>query len=145
MSPCWIVVALVLLFRFLGAVEVAALDSWVQAVRWATGLTFIVMGFAHLTPVGRDVERLVPPVYRRPYLVVLLLGVWQIAGGIGLVTEGARKFAAAGLLILLVLKLPANVRAARRSLRLPGRYATSPAWRIPAQFLWIALVWWSGS
>lgn len=145
MSPCWIVIGLILGLRLLGGVHVAALDSWTQAVRWGTGVTFIIMGAAHLTPVGRDVQRLVPPMFHRPFVVVLLLGTWQIAGGIGLVTEAARKFAAAGLLVLLVLKFPANIRAAREALRLKGKFATSPTWRIPAQLLWIALVWWSAT
>lgn len=143
MSPVWIVIALILGLRLLGALEVPALDSWLVSVRWATGITFITMGLAHLTPIGRDVQRLVPPAFRRPTLVVLLLGVWQIAGGLGLINSGTRLLAAVGLSILLLLKLPANVRAARRSLRLKGRFATSPRWRIPLQFVWIALVWWS--
>lgn len=145
MSPVYIVLALVVVLRVTGAVAVDTLDSWVPSVRWATGMTFIIMGVAHLTPMGRDVKRLVPPIVPRPALVVLLLGVWQIAGGIGLITPEARRVAASALLLLLLLKLPANVRAARKSLRLQGRLSTTPALRIPAQFLWIGLVWWSGS
>ena len=145
MSPVFIVIALALAFRIIGAVAVDDLDSWVQAARWATGITFIVMGTAHFTPVGRDVQRLVPPAIPRPGLVVLLLGIWQIAGGIGLITDVTRRVAAAALVVLLLVKLPANVRVARESLRLPGKLATAPAWRIPAQFLWIGLVSWSGS
>ncbi len=145
MSPVFIVIALFLALRIMGVVGVAGLDSWVQAARWATGTTFIIMGAAHFTPLRRDVERLVPPVIPRPALVVITLGIWQIAGGIGLISDGARRVAAAALLLLLLLKLPANVRVARKSLRLQGRFATAPAWRIPAQVLWIALVSWSGS
>lgn len=145
MSPVFIVIALALALRFTGAMAVEALDSWVQAARWATGITFIIMGTTHFTPVGRDVQRLVPPMIPRPALVVILLGIWQIAGGIGLITEVARRVAAMALVLLLLLKLPANVRVARKSLRLRGKLATAPAWRIPAQFLWISMVWWSGS
>ena len=145
MSPTLIVIGLALVLRIAGAVAVDSLDSWVQAARWATGITFIIMGAAHFTPVGRDVQRLVPPLIPRPALVVILLGVWQIACGIGLITDVARQTAAVALLVLLLLKLPANVRIARKSLRLHGKLSTAPVWRIPAQFLWIALVWWSGS
>jgi len=144
-SPVFIVIALAVTFRITGVVAIEGLASWAQSVRLATGLTFVVMGAAHFTPLGRHVQRLVPPMFARPGLVVMLLGVWQIAGGIGLVTDVGRRVAAAGLLVRLLLKLPANVRAARESLRLPGRFATSPFWRVPAQALWIALVWWSGS
>lgn len=144
MSPVWIVLVLLLLFRVLGATEVPAMDSWLQSVRFATGTAFLVMGLAHLTPIGRDVRRLVPTWFRRPAVIVLLLGVWQIAGGLGLINYETRRIAAAALVVLLVLKLPANVRAARQSLRLRGRLSTSPLWRVPAQFLWISLVLWSG-
>lgn len=144
MSPVWIVIGLVLLLRALGATGVPALDSWVDSIRIGTGITFLIMGLAHLTPIGRDVRRLVPPWLRRPALVVLFLGLWQIAGGLGLINYGTRRIAAATLVILLILKLPANIRAARQSLRLEGKWSTSPVWRIPAQFLWIALVLWSG-
>jgi len=144
-SPVFIVAFLALVFRLLGLSGVAPLDSWIVAVRWATGITFIIMGAAHLTPVRHDVERLVPRYVRRPALVVLILGVWQIAGGAGILTPQARHVACVALLALLILKMPANVRAARQSLRLNGPLATAPAWRVPAQLMWIALVWWTGS
>lgn len=144
MSPVWIVIGLVVFLRVLGATVVPPLDAWSVSVRLATGGTFVIMGLAHLTPIGRDVRRLVPPRFRHPARVVLLLGLWQLAGGIGLLLEPTRRIAAAALVLLLLLKLPANVRAARRSLRLRGRFSTSPAWRAPAQILWIALVAWSG-
>jgi uncharacterized membrane protein len=145
MSPVYIVALLALVFRLLGLWGIAPLDSWVVAIRSATGITFIIMGAAHFTPIRHDVERLVPRSLRRPALVVLILGVWQIAGGVGILTPQARRVACIALLALLILKLPANVRAARQSLRLKGRLATAPAWRVPAQLMWIALVWWTGS
>lgn len=144
MSPVWIVIGLVLLLRALGATAVPGLDSWVHSVRIGTGITFLIMGLAHLTPIGRDVRRLVPPWLPQPGVVILFLGVWQIAGGLGLINYGTRRVAAATLFILLILKLPANIRAARHSLRLRGKMSTSPVWRVPAQVLWIALVLWSG-
>ena len=145
MSPVFIVALLALLFRLLGGLGVFAIDSWLIAVRWATGTTFIIMGAAHFTPIRHDVERLVPPSVPRPALIVLLLGVWQIAGGAGILTPQVRRAAAMALVLLLILKLPANIRIARKSLSLHGRLATAPAWRIPAQLLWITLVWWTGS
>lgn len=144
MSPVYIVIALAIGLRLAGAAEVIAIGSTIEAVRWATGVTFIIMGAAHFTPIRHDVTRLVPPWIRRPALVVILLGAWQIAGGIGLITPLLRRVAAGALIVLLLLKLPANLRIARESLSLKGKYATSPAWRVPAQFLWIALVSWSG-
>jgi len=145
MSPVYIVLLLGLTARLLGATGIIDIGSWVGAARLATGITFIMMGTAHFTPIGRDVARLVPPRIPQPRLVVTLLGVWQLLGGIGILLSPARRISALALVVLLVIKLPANVRVARHSLSLRGKLATAPSWRVPAQFLWIALVWWAGS
>ena len=144
MSPVYIVLALVIGLRLAGAAGLIAIDATSEAVRWATGLSFMTMGAAHFTPLRHEIARLVPDRIRQPLLVVSLLGLWQLAGGAGLLASGPRRFAAAALVVLLVLKLPVNVRVARESLSLPGRFATRPSWRVPAQFLWIVLVCWSG-
>ena len=144
MSPVYVVIALAIGLRLAGAMDLVAIQTTEDAVRWATGLSFMIMGAAHFTPVRHDVRRLVPPWIRRPALVVAALGVWQFAGGIALLTPGLRRVAAGALVLLLLLKLPANVRISREKLSLEGRYATHPSWRVPAQFLWITLVCWAG-
>lgn len=143
MSPVFIVIVLALGLRLLGVLGMIEIGSWLEAARLATAMAFIMMGLAHFTPLRHDVVRLVPPSVPKPVLVVAVLGAWQILGGIGLLTA-ARRIWAVGLVVLLLIKLPANVRIARESLRLKGRWATSPVWRIPAQLLWLALVLWTG-
>ncbi len=143
MSPVFIVIVLALGLRLLGVLGMIEIGSWLEAARLATAMAFIIMGIAHFTPLRHDVVRLVPPSVPKPVLVVAVLGAWQILGGIGLLTA-ARRIWAVGLVVLLLIKLPANVRIARESLSLKGRWATSPAWRIPAQLLWLALVLWTG-
>ena len=144
MSPVFVALALILGGRALGQLGVEGLATWLDAARYGTGATFILMGAVHFTPLRRDVLALVPPSVRRPELVVTVLGLWQVAGGLGLLHPELRPFAAGSLVALLLLKLPANVRIVRQSLRQRGRLATSPGWRIPAQFFWLALVWWVG-
>ena len=143
MSPVFIVIVLALGLRLLGVSGMIEIGSWLEAARLATAMAFIIMGIAHFTPLRHDVVRLVPPSVPKPVLVVAVLGAWQILGGIGLLTA-ARRIWAVGLVVLLLIKLPANVRIARESLSLKGRWATSPVWRIPAQLLWLALVLWTG-
>lgn len=143
MSPVFIVILLALGLRLLGGLEMIEIGSWLEAARWATGMTFIMMGAAHFTPLRHDVVRLVPPWVPKAVLVVAVLGAWQILGGIGLLTA-ARRIWAVALVVLLLIKLPANIRIARESLSLKGRWATSPAWRVPAQLLWVTLVLWTG-
>ena len=145
MSPVYVVLALALTARLLGTLGVIDIGSWVGAARLATGLTFIVMGAAHFTSIRHDVAKLVPSAIPRPALVVALLGIWQIVGGVGILVSPARRISAVALVVLLLLKLPANVRIAREALSLRGRLATAPSWRVPAQFLWIALVWWAAT
>lgn len=143
MSPVFIVIVLALGLRLLGVLGMIEIGSWLEAARLATAMAFIMMGIAHFTPLRHDVVRLVPPSVPKPVLVVAVLGAWQILGGIGLLTT-ARRIWAVGLVVLLLIKLPANVRIARESLSLKGRWATSPVWRIPAQLLWLVLVLWTG-
>ncbi len=143
MSPVFIVIVLALGLRLLGVLGMIEIGSWLEAARLATAMAFVIMGIAHFTPLRHDVVRLVPPSVPKPVLVVAVLGAWQILGGIGLLTA-ARRIWAVGLVVLLLIKLPANVRIARESLSLKGRWATSPVWRIPAQLLWLALVLWTG-
>ena len=143
MSPVFIVIVLALGLRLLGVLGVIEIGSWLEAARLATAMAFIMMGIAHFTPLRHDVVRLVPPSVPKPVLVVAVLGAWQILGGIGLLAT-ARRIWAVGLVVLLLIKLPANVRIARESLSLKGRWATSPVWRIPAQLLWLVLVLWTG-
>ncbi len=143
MSPVFIVIVLALGLRLLGVLGMIEIGSWLEAARLATAMAFVIMGIAHFTPLRHDVVRLVPPSVPKPVLVVAVLGAWQILGGIGLLTA-ARRIWAVGLVVLLLIKLPANVRIARESLSLKGRWATSPAWRIPAQLLWLASVLWTG-
>ncbi len=143
MSPVFIVIVLALGLRLLGVLGMIEIGSWLEAARLATAMAFIIMGIAHFTPLRHDVVRLVPPSVPKPVLVVAVLGAWQILGGIGLLTA-ARRIWAVGLVVLLLIKLPANVRIARESLSLKGRWATSPVWRIPAQLLWLVLVLWTG-
>ncbi len=144
MSPVYVVLVLALAARALGAFGVIDIGSWVGAARLATGLTFIVMGTAHFTAIRHDVVKLVPPSIPHPRLVVTLLGCWQLIGGVGILVSSTRHISAIALVVLLLFKLPANVRVAREAMSLRGPLATAPSWRVPAQFLWIALVWWAG-
>lgn len=53
--------------------------------------------------------RIVPPALPAPGLLVLLSGVAEVAGGLGLLLPGTRRAAGWGLLALLAAVFPANV------------------------------------
>ena len=94
--------------------------------------------------------RIVPPALPGPEALVLVSGVCEIAGGIGVLVPSLRKPAGWGLIALLLAVLPANVYMAATRRPVPG---LAPAANVPApggavgavplQFPLMALVWWS--
>ena len=84
--------------------------------------------------------RIMPPALPAPRLLVLLSGVAEVAGGLGLLLPATRRSAGWGLLALLVAVFPANVYM----ISLAGKLHI-PAWvlwaRLPLQPLLMWLVW----
>lgn len=82
--------------------------------------------------------RIVPPALPAPRLLVLLSGAAEVAGGLGLLLPATRRWAAWGLVALLLAVLPANVYMLQINTHLH-----LPAWalwaRLPLQPL---LMWW---
>lgn len=87
---------------------------------------------------------IVPKALPRPLLLVYVSGVFEIAGGIGLLIPALRKAAAWGLVLLYLAVFPANVNMAVNDLPFgdtPPNAAV--AWgRLPFQALFIAWAWW---
>jgi uncharacterized membrane protein len=79
--------------------------------------------------------KIVPPFLPWPGALVAISGGAEIAGGIGLLTVRWRRWAAYGLVALLLAVFPANVYMAIEGMMLP-------AWalwgRLPLQFV---LIW----
>jgi uncharacterized membrane protein len=87
--------------------------------------------------------RIVPRWLPAPAALVAISGTCEILGGMGLLVPVTRRWAAWGLVALLVAVFPANVNMAVN--RLPfGRYPV-PAWalwlRLPLQAVLIAWAW----
>jgi len=84
--------------------------------------------------------RIVPPTLPAPGLLVLLSGVAEVAGGLGLLLPATRRAAGWGLLALLVAVFPANVYMVGLASALH-----IPAWvlwaRLPLQPLLMWAVW----
>jgi uncharacterized membrane protein len=128
-------------YRLLGLAGIESLSNWVSSARAALATMFVFTGISHFTPMRKDLIAMVPPTLPRPDLLVFLTGILELAGAAGLLLAGTRRWAAYGLVALLVLMLPANVSAARRGTRIRGRRAT-PLWlRVPMQALFIAWAW----
>jgi uncharacterized membrane protein len=105
-------------------------------------LLSVLMVFAgamhFIAPAGyvRTVPRWLPA----PHVLVIVSGVFEILGGLGLLVPATRSWAAWGLIALFVAVFPANVNMALNNIGF-GRRPT-PAWllwaRLPLQAVLIA-------
>jgi uncharacterized membrane protein len=127
--------------RGLGMAGVAAFQSWILSARVALAVMFLFTATSHFTPMKKDLIDMVPPGLPRPDLFVLLTGMAELAGAIGLLIPATRYWAALGLIVLMAAMLPANISAARRGVLLRGRTATPLSLRIPMQVLFIGWAW----
>jgi uncharacterized membrane protein len=110
------------------------------ASQLAIAAIFIVAGLLHLV-VPSPYEGIMPPWLPYPRELVLLSGVFQIAGGLGVLHPRTRRAAGWGLILLLLAVWPANVQMLldARASGAPAAVQALLALRIPLQ---IPLIWW---
>ena len=109
--------------------------------RWVLAAAFVFAGVMHFVITDAYV-RIMPPWIPLHRPMVLLSGVFQIAGGIGLLVPRTRRAAAVGLVLLLVAVFPANVQMLLNA-RAGGASTTAQTllWaRLPLQLALIAWV-----
>jgi uncharacterized membrane protein len=75
--------------------------------------------------------------------LVIISGVFEILGAIGILVPSTRRFAAYGLILLVIAVYPANINMALH----PEKYPDLPALflyaRLPFQFLFVWFIWWA--
>jgi uncharacterized membrane protein len=112
-----------------------------RAGRWFFASIFIVSGILHFA-IPEVFARIVPPMFPRPGLLVLISGGAEILGGVGLLIPRTRRPAAFGLAILLIAVFPANIYMAVA--HVPANGLLGNRWlqwlRLPLQ---IPLIWWA--
>jgi uncharacterized membrane protein len=141
MSVLLVLFGSLLLFRALGFGGVDWFTTWLESARAALAAMFLFTAASHFTPMKKDLIAMVPPFLPRPDVLVFITGVAEVLGAVGLLVPETRFWAACGLILLMLLMLPANVSAARRGVLLRGRSAT-PLWlRMPMQVLLIGWAW----
>lgn len=86
---------------------------------------------------------IVPDYLPNAELLVIVSGVFEILGGVGLLVPATRRFAALGLVALFIAVFPANIHMAVHHIT-PTGSPTLPSWmpwaRLPLQGL---LIWWA--
>lgn len=110
--------------------------TWSQRL---LSLAFITTGILHFLRPGYF-EEIVPDYLPAQREIVLLSGVAEIAGGVGVAFARTRPTAGIWLVLLLVAVFPANVNMAVNSERFAS-IAPALLWaRLPLQGL---LIWWA--
>lgn len=96
-----------------------AAHSRFSAGRYLLAIFFVAAGSAHFI-FPQSYLRIVPPQLPNPSLLVLMSGIAEILGGLGLLWPKTRCWAAYGLALLLVAVFPANIYMAVKHIYFPG-------------------------
>ncbi len=97
--------------------------------RTICSVLFIIAGVFHfITP--KTYEKIMPDYLPAHHFLVLLSGVFEVLGGVGLMVPATRKFSGYGLIALLAAVFPANVFMLQKSSEFPN---------IPVALLWLRL------
>lgn len=104
-------------------------------------LWFFVGGLAHFA--ATDMEaKIVPPYIPWPHAVVLISGVFELIGALGLLWVKTRRMAGIGLFMLTIAVTPANIYMLQQAPQFPVPYWL--LWlRLPFQVGLLWLIWWS--
>lgn len=106
---------------------------------------FIVAGVMHFV-IPESYMKIMPVALPFPRELVLLSGLLEIAGGVGLLIERTRRVAAIGLVALLIAVWPANVQMLlnAREQQATGIYQLLLWLRLPLQIPLILWTWRAG-
>ena len=121
---------------------VAQMKEWIRKiVRVLAAAALVTVGVKHFVQPDFFV-RIVPQSLPAPLLLVWISGVFEIAGGIGLLVPRVRREAAIGVVLLLIAVFPANINMAMH----PALGGSWPPWalwtRLPFQAVFIAIALW---
>jgi uncharacterized membrane protein len=117
----------------------------IRVLKWV-GLAFVFLwffigGIFHFTLTEIEM-RIVPPAISWPRAAVLVSGVFELLGAIGILIPASRRAAGIGLIVLTIAVTPANVYMLQHA-----DLFHSPRWglilRLYFQVLLLALILWS--
>jgi uncharacterized membrane protein len=104
-------------------------------------LWFLFGGVAHFSLTDAEM-RIVPPAIPWPRAAVLISGVFELLGAVGILIPATRRAAGIGLFLLTIAVTPANVYMLQHA-----ELFNVPRWaliaRLPFQAVLLALILWS--
>ena len=105
-------------------------------------LWFFVGGIAHFVATETEMK-IVPPYIPWPRAAVLVSGVFDLLGAVGLLWRPTRRAVGIGLFLLTIAVTPCHIYRLQRW----DLFAAIPLWalwlRLPIQVALLALIWWS--
>lgn len=105
-------------------------------------LWFFVGGIGHFRSSAMFLS-VVPPYVPFPLVVVYVSGALELLGALGVLIPRWRQWAGNGLIVLTICVTPANVYMWMHPELFPSISETLLFWRLPAQLLLLAIIWWS--
>ena len=127
----------VALFFWLGRSGFRSFGVPQVVLRVLVALPLLVSGVAHLV-MPAAMAQIVPPVFPARPLLVLLSGLCELAGAVGLFLPQRRRAAAFSIALLMIAVFPANIYAAGRTIH--GLHMPSVPVRLAMQVVYIVLV-----
>jgi len=108
-------------------------------LKWVLAIGFVLAGINHfINPTFY--LRMMPPYLPAHLFLIYLSGVFEIAFGILLLINKFTRFAAYGLIALLIAVFPANIFMAQNAELFPEFSSTGLYLRLPIQ---LVLIWWT--
>ena len=111
---------------------------------WVLGVAMVGIGIDHLVNPA-PFERIVPALLPAPFVLVVVSGVFEVLGGLGVLVPLTRRFSAWGLLALFLAVFPANLNMALHHIQLSpeGHLPVWAMWaRLPLQAVPLAWAYW---
>ena len=105
-------------------------------------LFFLIGGIAHF--VYLDTFMSTVPTYLNFHKeLVLISGVFELLGAIGILVPQTQRFAGVGLIVLALSVFPANINMAMHPENFPEISEILLYIRLPLQFIFIWFIWWA--
>ena len=106
------------------------------------GIIFILAGLGHFV-MPQFYMQIMPPFIPLHFELVLLSGVFELLGGIGMFLPKFRRWAGYGLILLLFAVFPANIYMALTPDILPEVPQWAALLRLPLQFVLMGWILWA--
>ncbi|MGD0930403.1 MAG: DoxX family membrane protein [Candidatus Korobacteraceae bacterium] len=139
--PISTLVLTVVAFFVLARGRFISFGRWQEVLRVVLALPLFVSGVGHFVRLEMFAS-IVPPIFPQREFLVILTGVFELAGGIGLQLSRSTRMASTCLGILMIAVFPANIYVANRVVG--GLHMPSVLIRTGVQALYIVLLLASG-